>query len=233
MLRRVVILLLLLSLLAPAGLYVSGLWRPPPRWDPWAVLDIRDTPNLVTPWKLARLEREPAACFAALEQSGLAIARLPDRASDSGCPLENTVRLEGGRAALSPAGPVVTCPLAVAWAMFERHALQPAARAHFGQGVRAVRQLGTYNCRNVYHRAEGRRSQHATANAIDIAGFTLADGRAITLLRDWEGEGPEAAFLRDARDGACRFFKAVLGPDYNAPHRDHFHLDRGRWSRCS
>lgn len=240
MLRRVVILLLLLALLVPAGLYQAGVLRLPPRWDPRAPLDIRDTPTLVTHWKLARLEWQPSACLAALETSRLEMPRVPDRASETGCPIANAVRLEAGEATLSPARPVVTCPLAVAWAMFERHALQPAARAHFGQGVRSARHLGTYNCRNVYHRQGGRRSQHATANAIDIAGFTLADGRGITLLRDWgEEEGAEAAhgtpaaFLRDVRDGACRYFRAVLGPDYNAPHRDHFHLDRGRWSRCS
>ena len=43
---------------------------------------------------------------------------------------------------------------------------------------------------------------------------------------------PEAAFLREVNDGACRFFNAVLGPDYNAAHRDHFHLDMGRWRVC-
>ncbi|QYU66996.1 extensin family protein [Leptolyngbya sp. 15MV] len=76
------------------------------------------------------------------------------------------------------------------------------------------------------------RSEHATANAIDIAGFVLRDGRDLTLLRDWPRETEEAGFLRAARDGACRWFRAVLGPEYNAAHRDHFHLDMGRWRAC-
>jgi hypothetical protein len=104
---------------------------------------------------------------------------------------------------------------------------------HFGSTVSRVQHVGTYNCRNVYHREQGRRSQHATANAIDIAGFTLANGREVRLLRDWKAEGAPGAFLREVRDGACRYFGAVLGPDYNAAHRDHFHLDKGLWSRCS
>jgi hypothetical protein len=34
------------------------------------------------------------------------------------------------------------------------------------------------------------------------------------------------------RDGACLFFDGVLSPDYNAAHRDHLHLDRGRYRYC-
>ncbi|MBI0435078.1 extensin family protein [Roseomonas sp. KE0001] len=238
MFRRLLVPILLLAPLALLGAYLGGALQLPPRWDPRAPLDFRDAPNLMTGWKLARMEWEEGACAAAFAASGLTLERLPDRPSEVGCPLENTVRLAGQGARLQPNQPVVTCPLAAAWALFERHGLQPAAERHFGSRVTAVRHLGTYNCRNVYGRAEGRRSQHATANAIDIAGFTLANGREIRLPRDWGSEdsatpGTPGGFLREARDGACRWFKAVLGPDYNAAHADHFHLDRGRWSRCS
>lgn len=41
-----------------------------------------------------------------------------------------------------------------------------------------------------------------------------------------------AAFLREVRDGACGIFHAVLGPDYNALHRSHFHFDIGRYRQC-
>ena len=43
---------------------------------------------------------------------------------------------------------------------------------------------------------------------------------------------PKADFLRQVRDGACHGFSVVLGPDYNAAHRDHFHLDRGHYRVC-
>ncbi|HWX48067.1 MAG TPA: extensin family protein [Roseomonas sp.] len=232
MFLRALLSSLLLVPLALLGLYLADLWRPPSAWDPLAPLDFRDTPNLVTGWKLARMEWQPEVCFAAFAASGVSVTRLPDRPSENGCPLEDTVRLAGDRADLVPAGPVVTCPLAAAWEMFERYALQPAAQRHFGSSVVRVRHLGSFACRNVYGRAEGRRSEHATANAIDIAGFTLANGRELRVAWDW-GEGEGGAFLREVRDGACRFFRAVLGPDYNAAHRDHFHLDRGPWPRCS
>jgi hypothetical protein len=101
----------------------------------------------------------------------------------------------------------------------------------------AIEHLGSYACRNV-NRGEGAvpgasRSRHATADAFDVAGLTLADGRRLTVRRDWSGKGaPEDLLLRDAHRGACRFFDGVLGPDYNAAHRDHFHLETGGYSMC-
>ena len=69
-------------------------------------------------------------------------------------------------------------------------------------------------------------SEHATANAYDIAGFKLADGRMVTLKQGWNGSA--GTFLRDLRLSACLLFNMVLSPDYNADHADHFHFDMGR-----
>lgn len=223
--------LLCLALAGLVGAAALGLRRLPPEWDPRAPLDLRAAPTALTPWKLARLRGEPEACRAAFAAAGIAVAPAPVRASEAGCGAEDAVLLPSGPR-MSPAAPVVSCPLAAAWALFERHTLQPAARQHFGVPVRSVRHFGTYACRNVNHRPAGRRSEHATANAIDVSGFALADGREVSLARHWSGPGAEAAFLRDVRDGACRWFRAVLGPDHDAAHRDHFHFDRGAWNAC-
>ncbi len=222
-------LLLVLLLLAVAGVLAARFL--PPEWDPRVPLDLRAEPGPMTGVKFWRLAQQPEACFAAFAASDIAVNRLPDRPSETGCAVENAVILPAAIRTL-PRGPAVTCRMAAAWTLYERHALQPAARQHLGTEVAAVRHLGTYNCRNVNHAAAGRRSQHATANAIDIAGFVLRDGREVSLLRDWRGDDAEAAFLRAARDGACRWFNAVLGPDYNAAHADHFHLDMGPWRVC-
>jgi hypothetical protein len=98
--------------------------------------------------------------------------------------------------------------------------------------VARVDHLGSFACRNMYSRENGARSQHATANALDIAGFRLADGRTISVLKEWSKENPDARFLRQVREGACDTFNVVLSPDYNAAHRDHFHLDMGPWWIC-
>ena len=75
-------------------------------------------------------------------------------------------------------------------------------------------------------------SQHAYANAWDVTGFELVDGRVVSVEQHWRSPGPLGTFLRAARDDACNIFRVVLGPDYNAEHRDHLHLDMGYGLRC-
>jgi len=75
-------------------------------------------------------------------------------------------------------------------------------------------------------------STHATADAIDISGFDLADGTRVRLRADWGGVGAKSAFLRAVRDGACDWFDLTLSPDYNILHADHFHLQSRGWGLC-
>lgn len=208
-------------LLGLAALVWLGLRLLPPEWDPRAPLDLTAAPNAVTGLKLRWVRTSPEACFAAFEASRIPVTRVPDRPSEVGCGLENALRLPTALR-MSPSTPVVTCRMAAAWVLYERNTLQPA-------GVAGVTHLGAQACRNVNRARHGRLSEHATANALDIAGFRMADGRELRLARHWEGEN---ALLRGFRDGACRWFGAVLGPDYNAAHTDHFHLDMGRARIC-
>jgi len=115
--------------------------------------------------------------------------------------------------------------------------VQPAAARHLGTSIARIDHFGSYSCRRLYGRSQGDWSEHATANALDVAGFRFADGRRMTIIDDWNGSPDEQAFLREVRDGACRLFATVLSPDYNAAHRDHLHLDqaaRGEmgWRAC-
>ncbi|SDX42525.1 extensin family protein [Pseudomonas sp. NFACC08-1] len=217
------------------GVAVLGVWRGrvslPPQWNPWAPLDVNLAPNLLTRFKLMALRNDPQLCDQALATSGLRTARQADSGAHTDCPLTNVLRVQGGEVALSSSF-LASCPLAVAFALFERHALQPAAVATYGQRVARVDHLGSFACRNMYGRESGARSQHATASALDIAGFRLADGRTISVLRDWPKDSADARFLRQVREGACDMFSVVLSPDYNAAHRNHFHLDVGPWWIC-
>jgi hypothetical protein len=222
---------LLFTLAILVGAAALALRYLPPSWDPREPLDLRSEPGPMTSVKLSLLARRPEACFAAFEASGLALRRVPDRPSDNACEVEDAVLLPAS-VRTTPRDPVVTCRMAAAWVFFERHTLQPAARQHLGTEVTGVRHLGTYNCRNVNHAAAGRRSQHATANAIDIASFVLRDGHEVAISRHWSRDDSRGAFLRGVRDGACRWFNAVLGPEYNAAHADHLHLDMGPWHTC-
>jgi hypothetical protein len=141
------------------------------------------------------------------------------------------------RTALRPADLATSCSVAAALTMWDWHTLQPAARRHLGMDVTGIEHAGSYSCRRMYGRSEGGWSEHATADAVDITGFRLADGRRITVLGDWRGDDHAARFLREVRDGACQLFATTLSPDYNAAHRDHFHLDQASrgtlgWRAC-
>ncbi|MCG6573912.1 extensin family protein [Pseudomonas sp. AF32] len=225
--------LLVVGLLVGVALFAA--WRGwlslPPQWNPWAPLDVNVPPNLLTRYKLMALRNDPQLCDQALSTSGLRTARQADSGAKADCPLTNVLRVQGGEVALSSSF-LASCPLAVAFALFERHALQPAAIGAYGQKVTRVDHLGSFACRNMYGRETGARSQHATASALDIAGFRLADGRTVSVLRDWPKDSNDARFLREVRDGACDMFSVVLSPDYNAAHRNHFHLDVGPWWIC-
>jgi len=228
---RWVVLVVVGSAWLALGALALSLVTIPPAWNPWAPLSIVDPPNALTRYKMTRLSHDGDACRAALATGAVRFTRLPDRAAAPGCGLDDAVRIEATTARVDPAF-TLSCRSAVALALWERHVLQPAASAAFGQPVARLEHFGSYACRNVYGLPDARRSQHATADALDVAGFVLADGTRIRVAADWTGAGPRAQFLREVHDGACRFFDGVLGPDYNAAHRDHFHLDRGAFRVC-
>lgn len=206
----------------------------PRHWAPWAPLHVDDPVTPVTQLKLKRLDDDREACLAALDtvpEDGLSYTPLADYSPTASCPLTNVVRMQSSSVRFSQSF-VATCPLALAWVMYERHALQPAAEAIMGSPVAQVDHVGSFACRNVYGRESGRRSEHATAEALDVVGFRFENGRQITLIRDWDDEGEVGEFLRAARDGACDTFGNVLGPDYNAAHADHFHLGMRGFRLC-
>ena len=232
MLIRIIGRLLFLSLLLGAALLMA-LWRGwlevAPRYNPWAPLDVRETPNLLTPFKLWRLGDDRELCDLALATSGLRFTRLADSAPHPGCPVENAVRIQGANVGLSSSF-MATCPLAVSFALFERHGLQPAAQAVFGQPVTRVEHVGSFACRSIA--GSQRPSQHSYANALDMVGFRLRDGQHISVLRDWPAQGDKARFLRMVQEAACDSFNVTLGPEYNTAHRDHLHVDMGMWRMC-
>ena len=184
------------------------------------------------------LSRPPAArpspatqqCLGGLVAAGVRFEGLPDRSFGGGCGLTGTVKLLDIGTPVTNLG-ALTCPLASTFAAWTRYAVQPAARIVFGQPVAKVESLGTYSCRTVAGSAK--LSEHARANAVDVGGFVLEDGRRITVENGWRGAEDEQRFLRLMRDSACRRFGTVLSPDYNAAHHDHLHLDMapGRFCR--
>jgi hypothetical protein len=238
-LRRVKIFLVT-ALFAFATFLAWGYARNHPEDVPWTELDLAQPVGAFTGRKLAALAGDGETCRALLSRAGIRYATLPQRGADSQCGYEDAVRFEKGGAlavAWRPANLGTSCPVAAGLALWEWHVVQPAALRHFGVKVAAVEHFGSYSCRRIYGRSQGPWSEHSSANAVDIAGFRLADGRRIGVAQDWSGAGAKGRFLRDVRDGACRLFATTLSPDYNAAHRDHLHLDQARrgalgWRAC-
>jgi hypothetical protein len=118
------------------------------------------------------------------------------------------------------------CPMVAALNEWLRDVVQPTAQARFGQRVVEIMSMGAYSCRGMNGIPGARISEHAFGNALDIAGFRLADGRDISIVRDWtRGDDQTRAFLQDVHMGACAHFTTVLGPGANVFHYNHIHVD--------
>ena len=222
--RRVFVLLVL------AAAFLAGrVWlEEHPQHNPWAPLDLRHPNGWATAAKLRALKGDPDACRSVLARSDIRFTALEPAGANECARTDRTV-LDGYP--LRPEPPPTTCAVALALQLWKRDALDPEAKAIFGEQIARIEHLGAFSCRRLYGRAEGAWSEHATGNAIDIAAIVLEDGTRINVLTDWNGDDPnKVLFLRRIRDGACRAFSTVLSPDYNAAHHDHFHLDMtARW----
>lgn len=233
-------LAILLLLAALAWHLIDRMMDEHPEYFPWTELSLKDPIGPFTGIKLNALTEDADRCRGLLRAAGLSERPAPPfPVTERRCHFEDGVRVvaeDGQSIRYAPAGLVTSCPVAAALALWERDIVQPAARRHFGQAVARIDHAGSFSCRRLYGRSEGPFSEHATADAIDILGFRLADGRTIYVLGDWRDADRKAAFLREIRTGACDLFATVLSPDYNAAHADHFHLDQANrpmgWRMC-
>jgi len=227
---RLLAFLIVCALLTAGGFYVLDR-HVPDRFNPFEPLAIADEPTFLTGMKLTRLRMNAAECRAVLDQSDLDFEFLPDRETGENCGFENVAQLR--QSSISYGGDItLTCPALVALAVWEEHDLKPAAEEILGREIIRIRHYGTYACRNVNNRSTGRRSEHAYANAIDIAGFVLEDSTEISVLDDWGEDSEQGRFLDTVHERACERFAVVLGPDYNNAHANHFHLDMGPFMTC-
>lgn len=194
----------------------------------------------VGPPKDRRISAPPPQIAADLKQCLSDLTRIKARyslveaqASGGGCSTLSTIKLTAAGVPITNIT-AIKCPLAHALTLWSQGPLQNAARHHLGSKVVRIDTMGAYACRNVIGRASAasKRSEHATANAVDIGGFLLADGRRVSVQNGWNGRADEQNFLRAIRAEACKRFATVLSPDFNAAHFDHLHFDMGRGPYC-
>jgi hypothetical protein len=226
---RVSGLFLLLIMLGLAFVFADR--TVPPQHLLWKPLRLGDPVGIATKPKVA--SADAAACRAVLLKGGVSFQPIADR-QDGFCAIKDAMVLTAGLPTPKPAGAVMTCHEALAYSLWIRQVVQPAAREILGSEVTSIDQYGSYVCRRIYGSAKDadKVSQHAYANALDVGGFRLADGRQVLVEKAWRGDPREALFVHRVRDGACGVFNGVLSPDYNAAHYNHLHLDMGPYAMC-
>lgn len=177
--------------------------------------ETRGTPGRVT---------QPGLRGALCGQRGIIgdrLERIPGRIN--GCGIAEPVRVReiDGITLAQPA--TINCDTALAVQEWLNDAVIPTV-GRYGGGVASLRVVASYSCRTRNNQPGARLSEHATGNAIDIAGIGLVDGSEISVLDDWDG-GREGRILRQLHEAACGTFGTVLGPGADRYHRDHFHFD--------
>jgi len=227
---RVSIFILLL-----VGVLIFVNTKVPAQHVPWRTLNPEAPLGFATKTQLLRLALGPSDTCMTMARTTDRLHSVPaePRNSHSVCGWDVARFVDGtDTLTLSPGEVSMQCPLSIGsyiWlGEIERLALE-----HFESPLVKIHHMGTYSCRRQVGNGSGRWSEHAFSNAWDIAGFELADGQLITLRNDWKkGTKAEKKFLRDVRDSACKIFRVVLSPDYNAAHYDHFHVDMGVSGTC-
>jgi hypothetical protein len=121
-------------------------------------------------------------------------------------------------AVLPPA--TMRCPMAEEVAHWLREDIAPAVN-EIGPPLRGLDNFASYDCRGRNNIRAAQLSEHGHADALDVRGFRLADGRTLGLTdvmvaKDW----------REAiKASVCARFSTVLGPGSDGYHEEHIHLD--------
>lgn len=173
----------------------------------------------------AAVPTPPSACRQALTTDIVVAPSIPDIHGPNGCGGTDLVRLDAivlpdkHKVAVVPPA-TLRCPMATAIADWVRTDVAPLAGSLGSKLVELV-ELGSYACRTFNGIAGAHLSEHGRADALDVRGFELADGRSIGLT-----DRTEPRDLRETlKHSACARFTTVLGPDSDWYHEEHIHLD--------
>ena len=204
---------------APISLTAPGV---PPDEDE-IDLPTEGTPDARAPYSAARKTLPPGNSYPAPAPYVDRFDAPPRLGPAFGPPAGNSVG-GIGPVAMKPAA-TLACPIVSVLDRWLSESVQPAAQRWFGSRVVEIKQISAYSCRGMNGNPNAHISEHAFGNALDIAAFTLADGRRITVKDGWHGLPEEQGFLRDVQGAACQQFNTVLAPGSNVYHYDHIHVD--------
>ena len=118
----------------------------------------------------------------------------------------------------------LSCDAAQVFADWLTGVADPAARKMLDGRIKQVWVMASYTCRTRNRQRGAKMSEHSFGRAIDVGGFTLGDGRKVTVKDGWR-TAKIGGYLKHVASKACGMFKTVLGPDGDRFHQDHLHLD--------
>lgn len=215
------LLQLLLILALPAALGAAPL--PPER--PADLAPIVETPRV----KPKKSEIVYQAACPALIGKGVEAKILPP-IDNEGCGTTSPYRLKSisvpGRKIRLATPATFNCPMATAFIDWVKE-IDQLSRTMHGVGIKTIHTGTSYMCRRRNNSKTGKISEHGFANAIDLTGFSLTDGTEIKLPGAWHTGGKSQKLMRASHRQGCKIFTTVLGPEANALHKDHLHLDMG------
>ncbi len=181
-------------------------------------------------------DAEFTACVGDLRTLGVDFEIAEPIDDAAGCMVPHPLKVTGlgSGVAIGPET-LLNCAMTRALAEWVRDVVVPAGARTLRTVPDSIRQDSAYVCRNRYNDPSAKISEHARANAIDIAEIGFAGRDGIGVGRNAAGS-PEADFEAAIRAGSCRYFTTVLGPGSNAAHATHFHFDlaerRGGYRLC-
>lgn len=200
--------------------------RPLPRADPRPV-----QAALLPPPKLVAVAPTTATTPPQIHPDGLlcgdpgltGVPLMPIEGAAEGCGLSEPVRITAVSGVDLSRPIAIDCSTARALRDWVDRGVKPAI-ATLGGGLDRLEVAAAYVCRPRNNLAGGRVSEHGRGGAVDVFGFTLASGATLTVAERWRPIATSALF-REVHEAACGPFSTVLGPDADAYHRDHLHLD--------
>lgn len=229
---------------APVGLPVPRA-KPvrPSRTTAKATSPQRSWPKSSGNWPRSEVLAARAACEKML--AGLDLIWRPDEpiGEPGGCGTPAPIAIaEVAQIRIDPPA-TVNCDFAVALNSWFTQSVQPTARKHVGASVIGVRNASSYACRRRNNAQTGKLSEHARANALDIAAFDFSKTAQATVAGNGSGIlqkiglSARGNFIKALRKSACGYFNTVLGPGADRYHGDHFHVDLmklrpGRFKMC-
>jgi hypothetical protein len=193
--------------LVPSDPYLAGY----PRLDP----PLQSEP--------AVMPSDEVSCRDDLRRLGVEYSDLAPIDDGGACGIDFPVKVTAiGGIEMKPAA-TLRCEMAATFATWAKKELVPAARTRYFSGVKTIHQGSSYSCRRI--RGTGKASEHARGNALDIMRIELNNGRDIDVRKPGWFAFRTKGFLNTVRADGCDYFSTVLGPGYDADHRDHFHFD--------